>query len=77
MVELDPNGCRFDWVHLGRTESMVELVRESVLSGTLVCVRARNPSIWIHSSLLSVYGGVQPKCVQMDEGTSRETLPDV
>ena len=70
MVELDPDGCRFDRVRIGREESMVVLVCKHILPGTVVCLRDRDEAVRLHRSLNSVHIGVQPKCVQMDEGTS-------
>jgi len=70
MVELDPNGCRFDRVRIGREESVVVLVCEHILPGTMVCVRNRDEAIRLHRGLRSLYVGVQPECVQVDEGTS-------
>ena len=69
MVELDPDGCRFDRVRIGRKESVVVLVCEHILPGTVVCLRNRDEAIRLHRGLNSVHIGVQPECVQMDPRT--------
>lgn len=71
-MELDSNNGGSDWVRLGRTESVVELARQHLLSDSMVCVRAGNPTVWIHRSLFGLYGGVQSERLQVDQRAPRE-----